>query len=112
KIRAGAVLVDQIAAISAGHCNGARVLDLDYREDSAARVDMNVVATLRGGLVEVQATAEGEAIPRTEMDAMVDLALAGVTSLGAVQRGALARAGVDLGPLFVDPASHVPGVAP
>jgi ribonuclease PH len=61
---------------------------------------MNVVATSRGSVVEVQATAEGEAVPRAELDAMIDLALSGVTSLADVQRRAVAAAGVDLARLF------------
>jgi ribonuclease PH len=61
---------------------------------------MNVVATARGAIVEVQATAEDEAIPRSELDRMVDLATAGVASLARAQQRALADAGVDLAGLF------------
>jgi ribonuclease PH len=93
---------DQVAAISVGHLEGGLALDLAYVEDSAARVDLNLVATARGAIVEVQGTAEGEAVPRAEIDAMVDLGLAGVASLARVQREALAKAGVELGPLFQD----------
>ncbi|AUX47908.1 ribonuclease PH [Sorangium cellulosum] len=94
------VLRDQVAAISVGHLAGGLALDLVYTEDSAARVDMNVVATATGAIVEVQATAEDEAIPRAELDRMVDLALAGVASLARAQERALADAGVDLAGLF------------
>jgi len=94
------VLRDQVAAISVGHLADGLALDLVYTEDSAARVDMNVVATVRGTIVEVQATAEDEAIPRAELDRMVDLALAGVASLARAQQRALADAGVDLAGLF------------
>jgi ribonuclease PH len=94
------VLRDQVAAISVGHLSDGLALDLVYVEDSAARVDMNVVATARGSIVEVQATAEDEAIPRVELDRMVDLALAGVASLARAQQRALADAGVDLAGLF------------
>lgn len=90
------LLCDQIAAVSVGHVGGAFALDLDYSEDSTARVDLNLVATAKGGIVEVQGTAEGEAVPRADLDAMIDLGLAGVTSLCAVQADVLARAGVDL----------------
>lgn len=94
------VLRDQVAAISVGHLESGLALDLVYTEDSAARVDMNVVATARGGMVEVQATAEDEAIPRDELDRMVDLGLAGVRSLARVQRETIERTGVDLASLF------------
>jgi ribonuclease PH len=94
------VLRDQVAAISVGHLPTGLALDLVYTEDSAARVDMNVVATSGGAVVELQATAEGEAVARTEIDAMVDLALRGVASLARVQRDALERAGASLRPLF------------
>src|SRR6185503_4892561 len=88
------VLRDQVGAISVGHLGEGLALDLSYAEDSAARVDLNLVATARAAIVEVQGTAEGEAVPRAEIDAMVDLGLAGVASLGRLQREALARAGV------------------
>jgi len=89
-------LRDQVAAVSVGHVEGEYALDLCYAEDSAARVDLNVVATARGGIVELQGTAEGEAIARPDVDAMVDLALEGVGELCRLQRETLARAGVDL----------------
>jgi ribonuclease PH len=76
-------------------------LDLVYLEDSAARVDLNVVATASGGIVEVQGTAEGEAVPRTTIDQMVDLALRGIAELVGIQSATLSRAGVDLGALTI-----------
>ena len=95
------VLRDSVGAISVGYVgNDELALDLVYVEDSKARVDLNVVATGRGGIVEVQGTAEGEAIPRSALDRMVDLGLAGITSLGKLQRAALAGAGVDLDALL------------
>jgi ribonuclease PH len=105
RLRAGGalaapVLRDQVAAISVGHLREGLALDLVYTEDSAARVDMNVVATARGAIVEVQATAEDQAIPRDELDRMIDLGLLGVRVLARVQRDALERAGVDLPALF------------
>jgi ribonuclease PH len=99
---AAPVLWDQVAAISVGHLDQGLALDLVYTEDSAARVDMNVVATARGALVEVQATAEGEAVPRADIDRMVDLGLAGIRSLALEQRSAIERAGVDLASLFAE----------
>jgi ribonuclease PH len=95
------VLRDQVAAVSVGHVDGHLALDLCYAEDSTARVDLNVVATARGGIVEIQGTAEGEAVPRSEIDKMVDLALKGVTDLCDVQRRALAEANVDLDKLII-----------
>ena len=97
---AAPVLRDQVAAVSVGHLGEGLALDLVYTEDSAARVDLNLVATARGAIVEVQGTAEDEAIPRAELDRMVDLGLVGVRSLALTQREALARAGVDLPALF------------
>ena len=79
----------QVAAVSVGVVGGACVLDLPYVEDSAAEVDMNVVATAAGDLVEVQGTAEGEPFDRAQHDRMLDLALAGTAELAALQRAAL-----------------------
>jgi ribonuclease PH len=96
----GPVLRDQVAAVSVGHLASGLALDLVYKEDAAARVDLNLVATARAAIVEVQGTAEGEAVPRAEIDLMVDLGLAGVASLCRAQRDAIARAGVGLDALF------------
>ena len=79
----------RVAAVSVGIVDGSPRLDLDYREDSAAQVDMNVVATEGGGLVEVQGTAEGSPFARAELDRLVDLALGGIDSLLARQAEAL-----------------------
>lgn len=89
------LLVDQVAAISAGHVDDQLVLDLCYAEDSTARVDMNVVATGKGNVVELQATAEGRAISRSEMDRLVDLALTGIDTLCEHQRRVLQSDGVE-----------------
>lgn len=85
-------LREPVAATSVGHVAGALALDLAYVEDSAARVDLNVVATASGKIVEVQGTAEGEPVERREVDAMVDLALSGIARLVQLQREVLARA--------------------
>jgi ribonuclease PH len=77
------------------------LLDLDYKEDSTARVDLNVVATAAGNIVEIQGTAEGEAVPRSDLDKMTDLALEGVAQLCEVQRQALSLAGVELDQLLM-----------
>jgi ribonuclease PH len=97
----GPVIRDQIAAVSVGHVAGAVLLDLDYKEDSTARVDLNVVATHDGGIVEIQGTAEGQAVPRSELDKMTDLALEGISQLCEVQRQALSLAGVELDQLLM-----------
>jgi len=94
------VLRDQVAAISVGHVGDEFLLDLDYSEDSKARVDLNVVATARGMIVEVQATAEGEAVERRDIDRMVDLGLSGINRLMGVQRQTLTASNVDLQKLF------------
>jgi ribonuclease PH len=96
------VLRDSVAATSVGCMkDGSLALDLCYLEDSTAEVDLNVVATGRGGIVEVQGTAEGEPVARKTIDAMVDIALAGVASLGKLQRATLTAAGIDLDSLLV-----------
>ncbi len=64
-------------------------LDLPYEEDSRAEVDMNVVATDTGTLVEIQGTGEGATFPRSTLDAMLDSALAGCEHIFAVQKEAL-----------------------
>ena len=78
-----------MAAISVGIVKGVVVTDLDYEEDSTAEVDMNVVATAEGKLVEVQGTAEHGAFERAQLEAMVDAGLAGVARLVEAQRRAL-----------------------
>ncbi len=78
-----------VAAVSVGIVGGEVRLDLDYDEDSTAEVDMNVVATGDGELVEVQGTAEGHAFRRHELDALLDLAASGIGELLALQRRAL-----------------------
>ena len=96
------VLREPIAAVSSGMTkDGAVILDLAYVEDSSAEVDMNVVATASGAIVEVQGTAEGAPAPRAKMDAMLDLALSGVAELTKLQTSALERAGVTLASLLV-----------
>jgi ribonuclease PH len=79
---------DLVGAVSVGIVNGEPLLDLDYEEDSTAAVDMNVVMTGDGRLVEVQATAERVAFTREELDRLVDLAAAGIGLIGEKQREA------------------------
>src|SRR3954467_3675931 len=75
----------QVAAVSVGICSGVPVLDLDYAEDSAAETDMNVVMNNGGGFIEVQGTAEGHAFRRHELDALLNLAAAGIAQLFQLQ---------------------------
>jgi ribonuclease PH len=82
-------LRERVAAISVGLVDGVACLDLDYREDSRAQVDMNVVATESGGLVEVQGTAEGDPFPRRQLDELLDLAVSGIDVLLAAQDAAV-----------------------
>lgn len=79
-------LADYAAAVSAGIHEGQAILDLNYHEDSSAEVDMNVVMTGSGGLVEVQGTAEGKPFSKTQMDKMVALAQKGIRELICVQK--------------------------
>ena len=83
-------IAEQVAAVSVGTVGGAALLDLEYVEDQQAAVDMNVVATASGRLVEVQGTGEGATFSRAEMDALLDLALAGIGQLTALQTAVLA----------------------
>jgi ribonuclease PH len=82
-------LSGSVAAVSVGIVEGEAVLDLDYAEDSTAEVDMNVVITGEGDLVEVQATAERTAFPRDALDEMLDLAAAGIARIRDAQQDAL-----------------------
>jgi ribonuclease PH len=79
----------QVAAVSVGIVGGLPVLDLDYREDSEAETDMNVVMNNGGGFIEVQGTAEGHAFRRNELDALLNLAVTGISELCALQTQAL-----------------------
>jgi ribonuclease PH len=89
---APAVLRDSVAAVSVGIVKGEAVLDLDYVEDSAAEVDMNVVRLGRGGFVEVQGTGESGVFTRGQLDRLVDLADLGISKLRDAQRRELGDA--------------------
>jgi ribonuclease PH len=80
-----------VAAVSVGIVNGEERLDLCYAEDVAAEVDMNVVCTGAGEFVEVQGTGEDGVFTRGQLDALLDLAIAGCTELADAQRKALAE---------------------
>jgi ribonuclease PH len=79
----------QIAAVSVGIYNGLPVLDLDYAEDADAETDMNVVMNDAGHFVEIQGTAEGHALLRSELDQLLDLAHTGIRELLAAQTAVL-----------------------
>ena len=79
-----------VAAVSVGVIGGEARLDLCYEEDVTADVDMNVVVTGDGGIVEVQGTAEGRTFDRAMLDSLLDLAEAGCTELASLQATALA----------------------
>ena len=83
------VLSDSVAAVSVGMVNGEPLLDLDYEEDSAAEVDVNVVMAGDGRLIEVQATAERAPLGRAQLDALLDLAAGGIDEIGSAQRDAV-----------------------
>ncbi len=77
---------DYVAATSVGVVDGAPLLDLNYQEDSRAQVDMNVVQTGAGALVEVQGTAEGDPFSRQALTALMDLAGEGISRLVEIQK--------------------------
>ncbi len=80
-----------LAAVSVGIVDGTPVLDLPYEEDSRAEVDMNLVMTESGRLVEVQGTAEGQPFAKKELDEMLGLGEKGIKQLIALQRKALGK---------------------
>ncbi|OUR86054.1 ribonuclease PH, partial [Marinomonas sp. 42_23_T18] len=82
-------IVSQIAAISVGVYKGEAVLDLDYPEDSNAETDMNVIMNDKGGFIEIQGTAEGEAFSDEQMMAMLKVARKGINEILQAQRDAL-----------------------
>lgn len=82
-------IVSQIAAISVGVYKGEAVLDLDYPEDSNAETDMNVIMNDKGGFIEIQGTAEGEAFSDEQMMGMLKVARKGINEILQAQRDAL-----------------------
>ena len=85
----GKVFRDSVGAVSVGVVAGEPLLDLDYSEDSTADVDVNVVMTGDGRLVEVQATAERDPFGRDRLDELLDLAASGIDRIGEDQRTAV-----------------------
>ncbi len=86
-------LTGTLAAVSCGVVDGVAVCDLDYREDSSAEVDANVVMTGDGDLIEVQATAERTPLRRAQVDELLALAAGGIAELRGVQEQALGATG-------------------
>ncbi len=84
-------IIDEVAAVSVGIVDGVPTLDLEYVQDVAAEVDMNVVMSGRGLLVEVQGTAERAPFSRDDLDRLLDLATAGIAELHELQRRAIAE---------------------
>jgi ribonuclease PH len=89
RVLSASPLHGQMAAVSVGIVRGQAMLDLDYSEDSEAETDMNVVMNNGGAFIEVQGTAEGHAFRRHELDALLNLAIAGIGELCALQTQAL-----------------------
>jgi ribonuclease PH len=88
----GPVLRDSLAAISVGIVDGEPCLDLCYKEDSSAEVDMNIVMTGDGRFVEIQGTAEGEPFDADQMQQMIGLATKGITELSELQKKTIEEA--------------------
>jgi ribonuclease PH len=80
---------EMVAAVSAGLLEGTAILDLDYAEDSAAQVDMNLVVTEEGKLVEIQGTAEGDPFSQEELAELLALGMSGARALIRAQKAAL-----------------------
>lgn len=78
-------IMQSVAAVSVGYVDGIALLDLEYCEDSVAEIDMNIVATGDGQLIEIQGTGEQRSFPRAELDTLVDLALGGIDQLVEMQ---------------------------
>lgn len=89
KLAKATPLITSVSAVSVGIIDGEPRLDLMYEEDVRAETDMNVVCTAAGDFVEVQGTAEGAPFRRAELDALLDLAVAGCAQLAAFQKAAL-----------------------
>lgn len=82
-------LIHHVCALSVGIVDGTVVADLPYEEDSRAEVDLNLVMTSDGALIEVQGTAEGKPFTRQQLDAMVDIGAKGLAAVVDAQRAAL-----------------------
>src|SRR5262245_37919048 len=95
------VIREPVAATSVGVFEKELLLDLVYLEDSRAEVDLNMVATRSGQVIEVQGTAEGAPVPRKDIIQMMDMALVGIEQLTQIQERALTGAGIKLSNLLI-----------
>lgn len=91
------VVRDWLAATSVGVINGEKMLDLSYDEDSTAEVDMNVVMTGKGGIIEIQGTAEGRPFTQADMLELFSLASKGIADLISLQKSLLGETGRYIG---------------
>jgi ribonuclease PH len=98
---ATSVIREPVAATSVGLLGDNLLLDLVYLEDSKAEVDLNLVATRSGQVIEVQGTAEGSPVPRKDVIKMMEMASVGIERLTQIQEKALSAAGVDLAKLLI-----------
>ena len=87
----GQPIITPVAAVSVGIVNGSAMLDLCYKEDAAAEVDMNVVMNGKGGIIEIQGTAEQKPFDRQQLDKLIDLAARGIRKLIRLQKQALKK---------------------
>jgi ribonuclease PH len=87
-------LQSPVAAVSVGIADGLAVLDLDYKEDSQAEVDFNIVMNGMGQFIEVQGTAEGKSFSRASLDELLELATKGIAELFVTQQAILAQIGI------------------
>jgi ribonuclease PH len=92
KVLKASPVTSRVAAVSAGIVAGEARLDLDYREDSRAGADCNVVMNARGDLIEVQATAEGRPFSREQMETLLDMTATAIRELIALQAEVIERA--------------------
>src|SRR5690606_39231191 len=106
-------IVRQVAAVSVGIVEGEPLLDLDYLEDSSAEVDLNLIASAEGEIIEVQGTAEQTPFSRAQLDAMLDVGLEGIARLVELQRAVRRRSAAVREPPASSPTSGAsPGACP
>jgi ribonuclease PH len=91
RVLRGWPLVSQLGAVSVGRVDGTVVCDLDYREDSNAEVDFNLVMTGEGEFIEVQGSAEGAPFSRTALDEMLEVGEAAIRRIFTAQKEALGQ---------------------
>jgi ribonuclease PH len=90
------VVREPLAAVSAALVDGVPIVDPCYQEDRQAQIDLNLVATASGGVVEIQGTAEDKPVARDQFDALVDLAMSGISRLVSFQTEAIESVGIEI----------------